>query len=435
MNTEDETERKSGQTAGAQQADIIIAGGAYVGLCLAIAVKQACPQLKITVLDAAEKDAWKGDIRASAIAAAAVRMLDQLSCWQSVLPEAEPIREMIVSDSRTADPVRPVFLTFSGDVEPHEPFAYMVENRYLNAALHERAAALGVHYIPAVKAEDFTIEQGLPAELSGSSAASGGGVRVRLSDGSFWAGKLLVAADGVRSSLREKAGIKTYHHSYGQTGIVCTVAHERPHHGRAEEHFLPAGPFAILPLKGNRSSLVWNEPTENAKRLLAADDMVFTAELERRFGRHLGALKLEGGRKGFPFGLLLARSFIAERFALAGDAAHGIHPISGQGLNLGFRDAAALAQVLAEAARLGQDIGSSAVLERYQQWRRFETFRMGLTTDILNRMFSNDIAPLRGLRDFGLGLVDRMPFLKRYFIKEASGLVKGSPRLLLGQPL
>lgn len=402
-------------------ADILIVGGAYVGLCLAAAVKEACPHLAITVLDAEAKDAWRHDVRASAIAAAAVRMLERLGVWQQVLPQAQPIHEMIVTDSRLQDPVRPVFLTFSGDVTPHEPFAYMVENRHLNAALHEKAAQLGVEYVPEAKAEDFT--------------ARGGGVQVRLADGRARQGRLLVAADGARSKMRERAGIKIYRHAYGQVGIVCTVAHEKPHHGRAEEHFLPAGPFAILPLKGNRSSLVWNENAETAKHLLAADDFVFEAELERRFGRHLGALKLEGGRRGFPFALQLARDFIRSRFALAGDAAHGIHPITGQGLNLGFRDVAALAEVIVEAERLGLDFGADAVLERYQTWRRFETFRMGATTDILNRMFSNDCAPLRALRDFGLGLADRMPFLKAYFIKEAAGLTKGSPRLLLGQAL
>lgn len=414
-----ETEHKNSQKP--QKADIIIAGGAYVGLCLAVAVKEACPQLEIIVLDAGEENAWQRDVRASAIAAAAVRMLERLCLWQPVLPEAAPIREMIITDSRLGDPVRPVFLTFSGDVKPDEPFAYMVENRHLNAALHERAAQLGVKYLPAVRAEDFSMQAGF--------------VRVSLHNGAALEGRLLVAADGVRSIMREKAGIKTYRHAYGQVGIVCTVAHEKPHNGRAEEHFLPAGPFAILPLKGNRSSLVWNEREEEAKRLLAADDFVFEAELERRFGRHLGALKLEGGRRGFPFGLLLAREFIRDRFALAGDAAHGIHPISGQGLNLGFRDVAALAEVIVEAERLGLDIGSTAVLERYQIWRRFETFRMGAATDILNRMFSNDFPPLRAARDFGLGLVDRMPFVKQYFIKEASGLTKGSPRLLQGQAL
>lgn len=404
-----------------EKADVVIAGGAYVGLSLAVAVKTAAPQLEVIVVDAGKPGSWKTDPRASAIAAAAVRMLDRLDCWRPVLPEAEPIREMIVTDSRTADPVRPVFLTFAGDVNPGEPFAYMVENRHLNASLHRRAHELGVPVIEGVRVETFSIQ--------------GHAVNVHLDNGAVYRDSLLVGADGVRSGMRDMAGIRTYHQAYGQMGIVCAVAHERPHHGRAEEHFLPAGPFAILPLKGNRSSLIWNEPDENAERLLAADDMVFEAELEIRFGHHLGALRVEGERHAFSFGLTLAREFVRPRFALAGDAAHGIHPISGQGLNLGFRDVAALAEVIVEAARLGLDIGSMAVLERYQLWRRFETVRMGMTTDVLNRMFSNDFTPLRAVRDIGLGLVDRMPGLKNYFIRQAAGLIKGSPRLLLGEPI
>jgi len=404
-----------------QKADIVIAGGAYVGLSLAVAVKTAAPQLRVVVVDAARQGAWKTDPRAFAVAAAAVRMLDQLQCWQPVLPDAEPIREMIVTDSRTADPVRPVFLTFAGDVNPGEPFAYMVENRHLNASLHQRADALGVRVIEGVRVETF--------------GRKGQDVHVHLDNGSVYQARLLVGADGIRSKTREMAGIRTFCQPYGQMGIVCTVVHERPHHGRAEEHFLPSGPFAVLPLKGNRSSLVWNERDENAKRLLAADDMVFEAELETRFGHHLGRLQVEGGRHAFPFGLMLARDFVRPGFALAGDAAHGIHPISGQGLNLGFRDAAALAEVIVETVRLGLDIGSLAALERYQSWRRFETVRMGITTDLLNRMFSNDFTPLRAIRDIGLGLVDRMPGLKNYFIQQAAGLVKGSPRLLLGEPI
>ncbi|MFA7416308.1 MAG: FAD-dependent monooxygenase, partial [Rhizobium sp.] len=235
---------------------------------------------------------------------------------------------------------------------------------------------------------------------------------------------------------RDMAGIKTVTWNYGQSGIVTTVEHERPHDGCAEEHFLPAGPFAILPLKGNRSSLVWTERTEDADALVAADDLVFEEELERRFGHKLGALKATGDRRAFPLGLTLARSFVAPRLALAGDAAHGIHPISGQGLNLGFKDVAALAETIVEADRLGLDIGDLNVLERYEQWRRFDTFRMGVTTDVLNRLFSNDFAPIRIVRDFGLGVVDRLPELKSYFMREAAGTAGSArPRLLAGEAL
>jgi 2-octaprenyl-6-methoxyphenol hydroxylase len=259
---------------------------------------------------------------------------------------------------------------------------------------------------------------------------------ISLSDGSTLESRLLIACDGVRSALRDMAGIKTVHWAYDQSGIVTTVEHERPHEGCAEEHFLPSGPFAILPLKGNRSSLVWTERTADADRLVASDDLVFEEELERRFGHKLGPLRPVGPRRAFPLGLTLARSFVAPRFALAGDAAHGIHPISGQGLNLGFKDVAALAETVVEADRLGLDIGSLNVLERYQSWRRFDTLRMGVTTDVLNRLFSNDIGPIRVMRDFGLGVVDRLPGLKSYFIGQAAGTTDANaPRLLAGEAL
>jgi 2-octaprenyl-6-methoxyphenol hydroxylase len=401
--------------------DIIIAGAGYVGLATAVALKSSAPHLGVTVIDAAPAGVWRNDTRASAIAAAASRMLDRLGCWDAILPEAQPITEMIITDSRTADPVRPVFLTFNGEIEPGEPFAHMVENRVLNASLRAKAEELGIEFIEGAPVNGF--EHG-EAHLT-----------VRYANGKSLRTRLLIAADGVKSRLRDMAGIKTVNWEYGQSGIVCTVSHERPHHGRAEEHFLPAGPFAILPLKGNRSSLVWTERTDDAERLIKDDDFVFEHELEQRFGLKLGELRVEGSRKSFPLGLTLARDFVKPRFALAGDAAHGIHPIAGQGLNLGFKDAAALAETIVDADRLGLDIGSVAVLERYQTWRRFDTVQMGVTTDVLNRLFSNDNVPVRALRDFGLGLVERMPRLKGFFIRQAAGLSTTAPKLLQGQPI
>ncbi|TJW69765.1 MAG: 2-octaprenyl-6-methoxyphenyl hydroxylase, partial [Mesorhizobium sp.] len=268
----------------------------------------------------------------------------------------------------------------------------------------------------------------------------GAGITVHLADGATLKARLLVAADGVNSKLRDMAGIKTVKWEYGQSGIVCTVAHERPHNGRAEEHFLPAGPFATLPLKPdkdgrNRSSIVWVERTEDARKLVEGDDLVFEHELELHFGLRLGEIHAADKPRAWPLGLTLARAFVAPRIALAGDAAHGIHPIAGQGLNLGFKDVAALAEVVVEADRLGQDIGALDVLERYQQWRRFDTVQMGVTTDVLNRLFSNDIGPLRAARDIGLGLVERMPKLKDFFIRQASGLSGDTPRLLKGEAI
>jgi 2-octaprenyl-6-methoxyphenol hydroxylase len=401
--------------------DVAIAGAGYVGLATAVAIAQARPGLSILVVDAAPAGVWERDGRASAVAAAARRMLDQLGCWDEILPQAQPINEMIVTDSRASDPVRPVFLTFDGAVDEGEPFAHMIPNKAMNAALRRRAGELGIAIREGVAVDGFDVD--------------GPATTVRLADGSAIQARLLIAADGVKSRLRDMAGIKTVHWDYGQSGIVCTVAHERPHNGRAEEHFLPAGPFAILPLTGNRSSIVWTERTATADRLVAEDDIVFETELELRFGLKLGDIRVEGPRKAWPLGLTLAREFVAPRFALAGDAAHGIHPIAGQGLNLGFKDAAALAQVVVEADRLGEDIGAVDVLERYARWRRFDTVQMGATTDVLNRLFSNDFGPLRAVRDFGLGLVDRMPALKDYFIRQAAGLAGPAPNLLRGEPI
>lgn len=401
--------------------DIVIAGAGYVGMAAAVAIKAARPHLSVSVVDAAPPGAWERDSRASAIAAAASRMLERLGCWAEIAPEAQAMTEMIVTDSRTADPIRPVFLTFDGEVEPGEPFAHMVANVVLNRALRRRAGELGVDIVEGVAVLGFDV-----------GAAH---VTVHLADGVTLQARLLVAADGVKSRLRDMAGIKTVRWEYGQSGIVCTVAHERPHNGRAEEHFLPAGPFAILPLKGNRSSIVWTEPTAEAERLVGEDELVFEMELEQRFGLKLGEIRAEGKPRAWPLGLTLARDFVKPRFALAGDAAHGIHPIAGQGLNLGFKDVAALAEVIVEADRMGEDIGAIDVLERYQQWRRFDTFQMGVTTDVLNRLFSNDLGPLRTLRDVGLGIVDRLPAVKQFFIRQASGLSGDTPRLLRGEAI
>lgn len=406
--------------------DVLVAGAGYVGLAAAVSLKQARPSLAVAVVDAAPAGVWRKDGRASAIAAAACRMLDQLGVWNEIAPEAQAITEMIVTDSRTSDPVRPVFLTFDGEVAPGEPFAHMVANKDLNGALRRRAEQLGVGIIEGVAVSAFDI--------------NGAGITVHLADGATLKARLLVAADGVNSKLRDMAGIKTVKWEYGQSGIVCTVAHERPHNGRAEEHFLPAGPFATLPLKPgkdgtNRSSIVWVERSQDADKLVSGDTLVLEYELEQRFGLKLGEIHIADKPRAWPLGLIIARAFVAPRIALAGDAAHGIHPIAGQGLNLGFKDVAALAEVVVEADRLGQDIGALDVLERYQQWRRFDTVQMGITTDVLNRLFSNDFGPLRTLRDIGLGLVQRMPRLKGFFIRQASGLSGDTPKLLKGEAI
>ncbi len=317
--------------------------------------------------------------------------------------------------------MRPIFLTFDGRVSEGEPFAHMVPNEPLLSALRDATLAAGIRLTQPDSVERFTADDAR--------------VDVGLSTNGSRQAKLLVAADGIRSRLRALAGIKTVTWSYPQVALVATVKHERPHDGVAVEHFLPSGPFAILPLKDNRSSLVWTERQAEADKLMKSDDFVFLVELERRFGHRLGALELAGPRAAYPLSLTLARDFVRPRFALLGDAAHGIHPIAGQGLNMSFRDAAALAETIVDAHRIGLDIGSLEVLRRYERWRRYDTWQMGVMTDVLNRLFSNDLAPVRALRDFGLGIVDRLPKLKSMFIGEAAGLSGDLPKLLRGEAI
>jgi len=416
--------------------DVLIAGGGFAGLTLAIALRQALRQsFSVMVADPALGVSRADDERASAIVAAARRLFETIGVWQAVSGEAQPILDMVVTDSRLDDAVRPVFLTFAGEIEPGEPFAHVIENRYLIDALAARARQMGVEFQPtavanfAAKIADAVHP---PARGGWQSAQR---LDVELADGSAISPRLLVAADGARSAIRARAGIATHGWAYDQAAIVTSVSHERDHEGRAEEHFLPAGPFAILPLKGRRSSIVWTETTREAERIMALPDAAFHGELEHRFKLHLGEITLVGARRVHPLGFFVARSFIAERIALVGDAAHVIHPIAGQGLNMGLKDVAALAEVIVDAARLGLDPGSATVLERYQRWRRFDTMAMGIATDGLNRLFSNRSDALRLARDIGLGLVDRAPNLKRLFIREAAGLVGEVPKLLRGELL
>lgn len=403
------------------QRSIVIGGGAFAGLGLALAIRQGLgPEIPVVVADPAFTMRPSRDPRASAIVAACRRLFETIGVWGDVAADAQPILDMVVTDSKLEDATRPTFLTFTGDVEPGEPFAHMVENRLLIDALMKRAEADGIE---------------LAATAVSSYESGPDGTKVTLSDGREIEASLLIAADGARSKLRERAGIVTHGWDYDQSGIVVTVGHERDHQGRAEEHFLPAGPFAILPLKGKRSSLVWTESRREAARIvdLPADD--FKRELETRFGLHLGELQPLDKPRAFPLGYFVARSFIAERLALVGDAAHVIHPIAGQGLNMGLKDAAALAEVIVDAARLGLDPGQADVLERYQRWRRFDTVAMGVATNSLNMLFSNHSTLLRTVRDIGLGLVDRVPPLKSAFIRQAAGLSGEVPRLLRGEAL
>jgi 2-octaprenyl-6-methoxyphenol hydroxylase len=404
--------------------DVLIAGGGFAGLTLAIALRQGLgPSFTVTVADPALGKTHAGDERASAIVAAARRLFETIGVWERVADDAQPILDMVVTDSRLGDAVRPVFLTFAGDVAPGEPFAHMIENQKLVDTLAAKAREIGVELRPAAVAR-FSRPDDTAQRLD-----------IDLADGTALATRLLVAADGARSTIRSSAGIATHGWNYDQSAIVINVAHERDHEGRAEEHFLPAGPFAILPLKGRRSSIVWTETKAEAERIVALPDDAFHDELERRFKLHLGDIGVIGARRVHPLGFFVARSFVAERIALAGDAAHVIHPIAGQGLNMGLKDVAALAEVIVDAARLGLDPGAADVLERYQRWRRFDTMAMGLATDGLNRLFSNRSDALRLARDIGLGIVDRLPNLKGLLIREAAGLVGEVPKLLRGELL
>jgi 2-octaprenyl-6-methoxyphenol hydroxylase len=407
---------------------VLIAGGGLAGLTLALALKRANgAALAVTVLDPQGAAPSRHRGRAYAVAAGGRRMLTQLGIWDRLGGAAEPMTRMEISDSRVADPVRPTFLSFDTEAErgPEDPFAHMVEAEPFAVALAEGCAAASVTIVTA-----------------GVGRAIAGGPRITatLTNGDTLAADLLVAADGARSRLREAARIGWVGWSYPQVGIVATIGHSRPHGGRAFEHFLPSGPFAILPLRdggslGHRSSIVWTERAEDAPALLSGGPEEVLEQIERRFTLDLGRLALEAGPASFPLSVGIARSFFGERLALLGDAAHLIHPIAGQGLNLGLADAAALAEGVTGAVRLGLDPGGPDVLRAYERARRFDTVAMAAATDGLNRLFSNDALPLRLARDLGLGLVDRLPALKGFFIREAAQRRSSVPRLMRGEAL
>jgi 2-octaprenyl-6-methoxyphenol hydroxylase len=404
-----------------KQADVVISGGGMVGLTLGLALAQG--GLRIAIVDLVPAStilAPQFDGRVSALAYASVRMLTALGVWEALAPHAQPIREILVTDGQAGKPASPFSLHFDAQEVGAQSLGHIAENRHTRAALYQ-----------AVERQP-NLELIAPASVKSLTTASGGAI-ARLQDGSEIAAPLVIAADGRESRLRSQMGINVVGWSYSQTGIVATVEHEKPHNGVAYEHFLPAGPFAILPMTGNRSSLVWTEGTHKAPALLALDDDGFNAELSRRFGSHLGKTKAAGPRWSYPLSFHLSREFVRPRFALAGDCAHGIHPIAGQGLNLGLKDAAALAEVLLDAARLGRDIGALDTLKRYERWRRFDSFALGASMDGLNRLFSNDIAPLRQLRDLGLGIVDTIGPARRFFMRHAGGDIGKLPRLMKGE--
>lgn len=403
------------------QVDVLIAGGGLVGLPLGLALAQG--GLRVMVADASPPAHMlepRFDGRVSALAYTSVRMLAVLGVWEHLGAHAQPIHEILVSDGAIGRTPSPFSLHFDAGEIGTDALGHIAENRHIRRALQEAVAATpGLELLAPNAVKTVSVDGARACAL--------------LADGRSICASLIVAADGRASPLRERAGIGKVAWSYPQVGIVATVAHEKPHGGVAYEHFLPSGPFAILPLPGNRSSLVWTERKTRVPHLLALDEARFHAELMRRFGDHLGKVEVEGPRWSYPLSFHLARTFVRPRFALAGDAAHGIHPIAGQGLNLGLKDVAALAEVLLETARLGLDIGALDVLRRYERWRRFDSVTLAASTDALNRLFSNDIAPIRALRDAGLGIVDAIGPARRFFMRHAGGDVGKLPRLLQGK--
>ena len=402
----------------ALRTELAIAGGGLSGLSLAIACAGA--GIETVVIDRENPAAMMAapyDGRTTAIAHGSKQVLSGIGVWGVLAAEAEPIREI-----RVADGASPLFLHYDHRELGDQPLGYIVENRLLRQALFERASAL----------DALTILAPLGVEARDDEE---GGATLRLSDGRVIHAALVIGADGRNSPLREAAGIKAFRKAYGQTAIVCTVRHEIPHRGVAVEHFRSAGPFAILPMTDNRSSIVWTERSVDAPALLALNEAGFARELARRFGDHLGALEVEGARWSYPLALLHAERYTAPRLALIGDAAHVIHPIAGQGWNLGVRDIAALAELLVDAARLGVDLGGGALLERYERWRRVDNLTLTAVTDGLNRLFSNTFPPVRLIRDLGLAAVDRAPRTKRFFMRHAMGIVGDLPRLVRGEAL
>ncbi|NWH08334.1 MAG: FAD-dependent monooxygenase [Alphaproteobacteria bacterium] len=402
--------------------DVVIAGGGLVGLTLGIALAKG--GLETAVVDTLAPEVATGarfDGRVSAIAYASCRMFEALGMWPHLREHAQPILDIIVSDGTVEKGASPLFLHFD-HTEIGEPLGHLIENRHTRIAQQ------------AVAQHTAHLTQIAPATVANLEVHPGY-TRALLRDGRSAKASLCIAADGRGSPLRALMGIKSIGWPCGQHGIVTTVEHERPHQGVAQEYFLPSGPFAILPMVGNRSSLVWTEREDIAPRMMALSDEDFAHQVRLRFTDYLGDVRPVGPRWSYPLTLNLARRYTAPRFVLAGDAAHGVHPIAGQGFNLGLRDVAALAQVLIEAARLGRDIGAPDVLAEYEKWRRFDNTLMGLSMDALNVLFSNDIAPLRLARDVGLAITDRLPPVRRFFMRLAGGDVGALPRLLRGEAI
>lgn len=412
----------------AQKHDVIVIGAALNGLTMALALggHRLRRPLSVALVDVRDpRDALQraADGRASAITLASRRMFEALGLWQEMQSFAQPVNQIVVTDASGAASARPVLLGFETEAAAGETSMLMFDNRDLLAAL-----VAGLQSSPAI-----TLHTG--SAVKEVSTQGPGLARALLADGRELKAPLVVAADGARSPTRKAAGVQMVGWAYGQTGIVTSFSHTLPHHGRAEEHFSPEGPFAILPLTDNRCSIVWTCSTPTAERLLALPWDEFERELQAQVGTHLGDITLLAPQQGYPLGLWVAKEMHAPRLALVGDAAHVVHPLAGLGLNLGLKDAAALAECVADAFAIGQDIGSEAVLSRYSAWRRFDTVSTAAAMDGFNKLFSNDNGLLRTLRDTGLKMTEASTVAKKFFVREAAGLTGELPRLLRGERL
>ena len=405
-------------------ADILIIGGGLNGSILALALADIGQS--VCVIDQAPKSKLQHkdfDGRAYAIALTSKRMLDVLGIWTEIQDQSEPILDIKVSDGQVGEGASPLYLHFDHQEIEEGPMGHMVEDRILRRALN---TAIDANSNIEYRAGQKVVSQNTTAQ----------NVSVTLDDGTMLTANMLVGCDGRQSATAERANIKRNGWSYDQASLVCAVHHEKPHNGCAHQFFTPAGPLAILPLAGgHHSSIVWTEAAASAKSIQALNDADYLDQLRPVFGDFLGEISLAGTRHMYPLGLSLVETFFAQRIALVGDAAHGIHPLAGQGLNLGLRDIAALTEVLAYAMRRGEDIGSASVLERYQDWRRFDTHVLAVATDTINRVFSNNNSVLRGMRDLALGAVNQVPTLRRQMIRQAAGLKGDLPKLLQGKQI
>ncbi len=400
------------------QKDVTIVGGGLAGLTTAIGL--AVSGLEVAVIDMlppGDQTLPAFDGRSSAIAYASCQLLKALDIWDHLPEDPQPILEIRVSDGPSL-----MNLHFDYAALGDGPLGHMIENRHMRVALMKRAEMLD------------NIQMFAPDKITAIETDTSRSL-VTLASGTEIQAPLLLGIDGRGSMVRKQAEIGITSWPYNQHGIVATIAHELSHCGIAHERFLPSGPFAILPLTDNRSSLVWTEKSNLSETVMSLSDRAFTAEVQKRVGDFLGEVTVVGGRWSFPLTWQLADSYISERTALVGDAAHGMHPIAGQGLNLGLRDVAALIECVVDAARVGSDIGNATTLNRYQKWRRADGAILMGVTDILNRLFSNDIAPIRLSRDIGMAVVDKIDPLKKFFMAHARGTVGELPKLLRGEEL